>query len=93
MIMIYYSQYVWQCNGSFLPPFILYDRKNLYNTCTHSGPAGGCYGVSQSGWMEEANFLGWFEGHFYPAVKHLTEAGAVVLFFDGHYSHMSVLSI
>ena len=40
--------------------------------------------------MEEANFLKWFELQFYPTVKHLTETGSVVLFFDGHYSHLSI---
>ena len=40
--------------------------------------------------MEEINFLKWFELQFYPSVKHLTETGPVVMFFDGHYSHLSI---
>ena len=40
--------------------------------------------------MEEAHFAQWFEKQFYPAVKHLAETGPVVMFFDGHYSHMSI---
>ena len=40
--------------------------------------------------MEEANYLKWFELQFYPSVKHLLETGPVVLFFDGHFSHMSI---
>lgn len=54
------------------------------------GPVAACYGVSQSGWMEELNYLKWFELQFYPAVKHLLATGPVVLFFDGHFSHMSI---
>lgn len=76
--------------GIKLPPFILYKGKHLYSTWTNGGPAGTHYGVSESGWMEEINFLKWFEQQFYPAVKHLTTSGPVVLFFDGHYSHMSI---
>ena len=76
--------------GVPLPPFVLYKGKNLYNTWTEGGPAGAFYGVSQSGWMEELNFSKWFELQFYPAVKYLTETGPVVLFFDGHYSHLGI---
>ena len=76
--------------GIKLPPFILYKGKHLYNTWTEGGAAGTCYGVSPSGWMEEVNYLQWFEQQFYPAVKHLLITGPVVLFFDGHFSHMSI---
>ena len=74
--------------GVRLPPFILYKGKHLYSSWTQGGPAGSCYGVSSSGWMEEANLRKWFELQFYPAVKHLTETGPVVMLFDGHYSHL-----
>ena len=79
--------------GVRLPPFILYKGKNLYNIWTEGGPAGAHYGVSQSGWMEEANYLKWFEKQFYPAVRHQLETGPVLLFFDGHFSHMSIALI
>ena len=80
-------------DGTRLPPFILFKGKHLYNTWTEGGPAGACYGVSPSGWMEEANFFQWFDKQIYPAVKHLTETGPVVMFFDGHYSHLSIALI
>ena len=76
--------------GIRLPPFILYKGKHLYNTWTEGGLAGACYGVSSSGWMEEVNYLKWFELQFYPAVKHLLSSGPVVLVFDGHFSHMGI---
>ena len=40
--------------------------------------------------MEKENYESWFEKMFLPAVKHLTESGPVVLFFDGHHSHISI---
>ena len=76
--------------GVRLPPFILYKGKNLYDSWTKGGPAGTVFGTSTSGWMEEANYLSWFQKQFYPAVKSLLETGPVVLFVDGHYSHVSV---
>ena len=54
------------------------------------GPAGALYGISESGWMDLANFLSWFVKLFVPAVSHLTATGPVFLFFDGHYSHISI---
>ena len=77
-------------DGTRLPPFILFKGKHLYSTWTEGGPAGACYGVSLSGWMEEANFFKWFDKQFYPAVKHLIKTGPVVMFLLG-IIHISVL--
>ena len=44
-------------NGQRLLPFILYKAKNMYQEWMKGGPAGCRYGVSESGWMDGANFL------------------------------------
>ena len=77
-------------SGVRLPPFIVYKGKHLYTAWTKGGAAGAMYAVSESGWMEKENYESWFEKMFLPAVKHLTESGPVVLFFDGHHSHISI---
>ena len=77
-------------DGVRLSPYILYKGVNLYLRWTTSGPAGTLYGVSKSGWMESDNFLEWFNKMFLPAVDHLLRTGAVVLFLDGHHSHLSL---
>ena len=46
------------------------------------------YTVFDSGWMEKANFCQWFEHSFIPTVSHLLTTGPVVLFLDGHGSHI-----
>ncbi len=46
--------------------------------------------VFLTGWMEGENFLSWFNKMFIPAVKPLLQSGPVVLFVDGHHSHMGV---
>lgn len=48
------------------------------------------YSVSDSGWMEAANFIQWFEKMFLPAVQHMAKKLPVVLFFDGNHSHLSL---
>ena len=77
-------------SGEPLPPFILYKGKNMYRRWMEGGPAGALYRINESGWMDPANFLSWFLKHFLPAVSHLTKTGPVLLFFDGHYSHISL---
>ena len=77
-------------DGVRLAPYILYKGVNLYLRWTEGGPAGAMYGVSKSGWMESDNFIAWFTKLFIPAVDHLLCTGPVVLFVDGHQSHLSL---
>ena len=77
-------------SGTRLAPYILYKGVYLYKEWTIGGPAGALYGVSDSGWMETKNCLGWFKKGFLPAVRHLLKTGPVVLFFDGHVSHLAL---
>jgi len=76
-------------SGEPLPPFILYKGKNMYCRWMVGSPARARYGISESGWMDPANFLSRFLKLFLPAVSHLTKTGPVLL-FDGHYSHISL---
>ena len=78
-------------DGTKLPPYMLYKGINLYLRWTTDGPAGAVYGVSKSGWMESDNFLQFFSKMFVPAVNHLLQDGSpVILFVDGHKSHLSL---
>ena len=76
--------------GVRLPPYFVYKGKNLWSRWMTGGPAGSLYSVSESGWMEAANFKQWVEKMFLPAVKHLAEKNPVLLIFDGHHSHISL---
>ena len=70
-----------------LPPYIVYKANRLWNRWMKGGPSGTMYSVSDNGWMESANFLQWFEKMFLPAVRHMSP---VILFFDGHHSHLTL---
>ena len=74
-------------DGTRLPPYVVYKAKHLWNRWMKGGPSGTMYSVSDSGWMESANFLQWFEKMFLPAVRHMSP---VILFFDGHHSHLTL---
>lgn len=77
-------------NGTRLPPFILYKGTNLYLRWTKEGPARTVYGMSNSGWMEENNFLKWFKKLLVPAVAPLNKTGPIVPFLNRHFSHLSL---
>jgi hypothetical protein len=76
--------------GEVLPPYIVYKGKHLYTSWTNHGPPGARYSTSPSGWMEKDNFQSWMQKLFIPRVKPYLESGPVVLFFNGHHSHLSV---
>ena len=76
--------------GERLPPLILYKGKHLYSTWTINGPSGAFYSTSESGWMEKDNFYHWFKNCFLSAVEGLVRTGPVILFLDGHHSHLSI---
>ena len=77
-------------DGTRLPPFVVYKGKNLWARWMVGGPAGAMFSVSDSGWMEGANFIQWFKQMFLPAVRGLTVEKPVILFFDGHHSHLTI---
>ena len=77
-------------SGERLPPYVVYKGKNLWTTWTKGGPAGALYTVSESGWMERPHFLEWFKKLFLPAVSSILQKGQVILFMDGHASHINL---
>ena len=77
-------------DGTRLPPYTVYKGQNLYREWTSAGPPGAFYGMSKSGWMESDNFLSWFDKCFLPAVDNLLQDAPVLLFVDGHHSHLSL---
>ena len=79
--------------GVGLPPFTVYKGVYIKKEWLIGGLAGAAYGVSESGWMEGSNFLSWCKKIFVPAVSGLLDTGPVVLFVDGHHSHVTVALI
>ena len=77
-------------SGERLPPYVLYKGKNLWTTWTKGGPSGTYFNVSESGWMERPHFLEWFKKLFLPAASSTLETGPVILFMDGHASHINL---
>ena len=47
--------------GHYLPLYVVYKGKHLYQTWCNGGPEDARYNSSPSGWMEGAQFVEWFE--------------------------------
>ena len=50
--------------GQALPPFIIFDAKNLNIEWTKGEVPGTTYGLSHSGWMDMQLFKDWLIKHF-----------------------------
>ena len=54
------------------------------------GQSGRHFNVSESGWMEQPHFLEWYKKLFLSAASSTLETGPVILFMDGHASHINL---
>ena len=73
--------------GEYLPMYVVYKGKHLYNTWCSGGPENVLFTCSDSGWMEGEQFIEWFTKVFVAGTSCLD--GAKLLIFDGHSSHIS----
>lgn len=71
--------------GIFVPPMIIFPRKNMSDALMRGAPPGSIGRSHPSGWIQTYLFTEWFE-HFVKFVKP-SEASPVLLLLDGHFSH------
>lgn len=70
--------------GQALPPFIIFQGKQLNYQWTRGEIPGTRYGVSESGWTDRDLFRGWLMEHF---LTHAVAGRPLLLLVDGHSSH------
>ncbi|KAH9632846.1 hypothetical protein HF086_013633 [Spodoptera exigua] len=74
--------------GTFIPPMMIFARKNMKNELIDEAPSGTLGVAQQSGWMTTELYLKWMK-HFQSFVKSSTE-DKVILIVDGHASHKGI---
>ena len=78
-------------SGGFVPPMMVFPRKNMKAELLDGAPPGTIAGCHPSGWIQQHLFTQWLH-HFISHVKPSRE-DPVVLILDGHYSHTRNLDV
>lgn len=78
-------------SGIYVPPMIIFPRKNMNLQLMKGAPAGSVGVCHPSGWIQTHLFTQWFL-HFMEKTKP-SESSPVLLILDGHYSHTKNLEI
>jgi len=73
--------------GLPLPPMIIYSKSFPGGQYRFDGPDDALYAKSESGWIDSELFLKWMRKIF---LKHVVIQRPVLLFTDGHKSHISL---
>ncbi|GBP59179.1 CENP-B homolog protein 2 [Eumeta japonica] len=78
-------------SGQFIPPLMVFPRKNMKAELLDGAPPGTIAGCHPSGWIQPELFTKWLR-HFVAIVKPSKE-DPVLLVLDGHYSHTRNLDV
>ena len=70
--------------GNAMPPYVIFDAKNLNMYWTEGELPGTIYGLSSNGRIDMELFRLWFTKHFLP---NAVSARLLLLLMDGHGSH------
>ena len=70
--------------GNTIPPFVIFDAKNVNIEWTRGEVPGTAYAANSSGWIDSNLFKQWLCKHF---LKHAVSTRPLLLLLDGHCSH------
>ena len=70
---------------SYLPVYVVYTAKNMWNMWTDGGPKGARYNPSKSGWFDIESFTDWFRTIILPWAR--KKAGKKVIIGDNLSCH------
>lgn len=77
--------------GTFVPPMIIFPRKNMSDLIMKGAPPGSIGRAHPSGWIQGYLFTEWLT-HFIKHVKP-TEESPVLLILDGHNTHTKNINV
>lgn len=75
--------------GEYAPPLTVYKYARLPNICIQSAPKQWGIGKTENGWMTCESFYEYFTNVFHPFLEQSSIQLPVVVFLDGHVSHLS----
>lgn len=77
--------------GTFVPPLLIFPRKNMTETLMKGSPPGSIGKCHPSGWIQANLFTDWFK-HFIQKTKP-TENDPILLILDGHNTHTKNIDV
>lgn len=77
--------------GTFVPPMIIFPRKNMMDALMKEAPPGALGRCHPSGWIQTELFNEWFN-HFIQKT-HPSEEDPILLILNGHSSHTRNLQV
>jgi hypothetical protein len=77
-------------DGTLPPPMIVFDYKRIPLNLVRTMPKEWEIGKSESGWMTGEVFFEYIANVFLPWLKQKNATFPVVLYVDGHYSHLTL---
>lgn len=80
--------FCFSASGQTSPPLIIYPYKRMPRDIAESVPEGFHASCSDTGWMKSEIFYEYIGNVFYPFVKKLDIAFPIILFVDGHKTHL-----
>lgn len=76
--------------GDIVPSMVVLGRSRLPVSVRTNPPDGMVFSTSPTGWMKSEDFYDYFAVHFLPWVKRNNIPLPVIVFVDGHTSHLSL---
>lgn len=77
-------------DGDITPPLVVFPNKRLPKDITASVPSEWGIGLSETGWMKSELFYDYIKNVFHPYLMKRKVPFPVILFVDGHKTHLSL---
>ncbi|CAH1985428.1 unnamed protein product [Acanthoscelides obtectus] len=84
------AMFTFSASGITTPPMIIYPNKRLKSAVANVIPDEWAIGLSENGWMKSEIFIDYIQNHLYPHLKQINTRFPIILFVDGHKSHLSL---
>ena len=76
--------------GTMVPPMVMYCYQRIPSSVTQNVPLGWSIGTSERGWMTAETFYEYITNVFYPWLQKKSVEFSIILFVDGHSSHLTL---
>lgn len=81
---------IFSADGVCVPPMVVYPYTRLPREVGESVPDSWGIGITSTGWMNGDLFFEWMANHFIPYLEKEKTEFPVILFVDGHRSHLTM---